>query len=347
MKIKNLSIGREFAPKIIAEMSGNHKQSLKRALKLVDIAADCGAHFLKLQTFKAETMTLKMKTGKFVIKNKKSLWQNNTLFNLYKKSAMPWAWHKPIIDRCKKKGIICFSTPFDEDSVDFLEKFKIPLYKVASFEITHLPLIEKIAKTKKPIIISTGMATKKEISEAIQTVRKYNNKKIILMKCTSEYPADPKYSNLKTIVDMRKSFKCEIGLSDHTIGIGCAISSINHGASVIEKHFTINKKDGGIDSPFSLEPFELKMLVSESKRAWLSNGKVSYGPSKNEKKSLVFRRSIFLNKDFTKGDILKLKDISILRPKIGLEPKMSKKILGKKAQKNLKKNTPIQIGMFK
>lgn len=347
MKIKNLSIGREFAPKIIAEMSGNHKQSLKRALKLVDIAANCGAHFLKLQTFKAETMTLKMKTGKFVIKNKKSLWRNNSLFDLYKKSAMPWSWHKPIINRCKKKGIICFSTPFDEDSVDFLEELKIPLYKVASFEITHLPLIEKIAKTKKPIIISTGMATKKEISEAIQTVRKYNNKKIILMKCTSAYPADPKYSNLKTITDMRKSFNCEIGLSDHTIGIGSAISSINHGASIIEKHFTISKKDGGIDSPFSLEPFELKMLVNESKRAWLSNGKVNYGPSKSEKKSLVFRRSIFLNKDFKKGEILKLKDISILRPKIGLEPKMLKKILGKKAQKSLKKNTPIKIGMFK
>jgi N-acetylneuraminate synthase len=191
------------------------------------------------------------------------------------------------------------------------------------------------------------MATKKEISEAIQTVRKYNNKKIILMKCTSAYPADPKYSNLKTITDMRKSFNCEIGLSDPTIGIGSAISSINHGASIIEKHFTISKKDGGIDSPFSLEPFELKMLVNESKRAWLSNGKVNYGPSKSEKKSLVFRRSIFLNKDFKKGEILKLKDISILRPKIGLEPKMSKKILGKKAQKNLKKNTPIKIGMFK
>ncbi len=347
MKIKNLNIGPKFTPKIIAEMSGNHMQSLQRALRLVDIAADSGVHFLKLQTFKADTMTLNSNKGKFVIKNKKNLWNNNSLFNLYKKSAMPWEWHKPIINHCNKKGLICFSTPFDEKSVIFLEKLKIPLYKVASFEITHLPLIKKIAQTKKPIIISTGMASKTEILDAIKVVKKENNKNIILMKCTSEYPADPKDSNLKTIKDMKKRFKCEIGLSDHTIGIGAAISSINHGATIIEKHFTINKKDGAIDSPFSLEPKELKMLVEETKRAWLSNGEVNYGPTKNEKNNLVFRRSIFLNKNIKKGEVLTSKDILILRPKIGLDPKLANKIIGKKAAKNFKKDSPIMFGMFK
>ena len=347
MRIKNLNIGSKYAPKIIAEMSGNHKQSLKRALKLVDIAANCGVHFLKLQTFKAETMTLRLRKGKFKIKDKKSLWNNKTLYDLYKKSAMPWEWHQKIIDRCNKKGLICFSTPFDEKSVDFLEKLNIPLYKVASFEITHLPLIKKIAQTKKPIIISTGMASKKEISDAIKVVKKEKNNKIILMKCTSEYPANPIYSNLKTIKDMKKRFNCEIGLSDHTIGIGAAISSIINGATIIEKHFTISKKDGGIDSSFSLEPNELKALVEETKRAWLSDGKIHYGATKHEKKSLVFRRSLFLNKNLKKDELLTNKVISILRPKIGLDPKMIYKVIGKKATKDLKKNTAIKSGMFK
>ena len=280
---------------IIAEISANHDGDIEIAKETIRAAKRAGADAIKMQTYKPETITLNCKNDDFKVQGG-TIWDGKFLHDLYQEASLPWEWHKELFDQAKKEGLICFSTPFDFTAVDFLEELDCPIYKVASFEITHLPLIEKIAKTKKPIIISTGMATKKEISEAIQTVRKYNNKKIILMKCTSEYPADPKYSNLKTIVDMRKSFKCEIGLSDHTIGIGCAISSINHGASVIEKHFTINKKDGGIDSPFSLEPFELKMLVSESKRAWLSNGKVSYGPSKNEKKSLVFRRSIFLNK---------------------------------------------------
>ena len=347
MIIKNLKIGKKHTPKIIAEMSGNHMQSLKRALRLVDIAAECGVHFLKLQTFKAESMTLNLNKGKFTIRNKKSLWKNNSLFDLYRKSAMPLEWHEPIFNHCKKKGLICFSTPFDEESVNFLEKLKVPLYKVASFEITHLPLIKKIAKTKKPIIISTGMATKKEITDAIKTVRKEKNNKIILMKCTSEYPANPKDTNLKTIEDMRKSFNCEVGLSDHSTGIGVAISSINYGASIIEKHFTINKKDGGIDSPFSLEPLELKMLVEDTQKAWFAGGDIAYGPTKSEIKNLIFRRSIFLNKDFKKGQVLKYKDISILRPKIDLEPKMAKKIVGKKAIKNFKKNMPIKLMMFK
>tara|TARA_A100001011_G_scaffold399855_1_gene510583 strand:+ start:4102 stop:5148 length:1047 start_codon:yes stop_codon:yes gene_type:complete len=348
MKIGKHKIGIKYTPKIVAEMSGNHKQSLSRSLKLVDIALKSGAHFLKLQTFKPESMTINSKNKQFIVKNPNSLWDKNSLFNLYKKSAMPWEWQKKIILKCKKNGLECFSSPFDKESFEFLESLNVPAYKIASFEITHLPLIDMVSKSKKPIIISTGMASKKEISQAIKVVKKNNNNKIILMKCTSNYPSEPSEANLKTIVNMRRTFNCEIGLSDHTIGIGTSIASVAYGASIIEKHFTINNNDGAVDSKFSMEPKQLKQLVNETNNAWHSKGHIKYGTSsRNENKNKIFRRSVFTKKELKKNHIIKIDDLIILRPKIGLEPNQLNRIVGKKITRDLKKFSSIKAKLIK
>jgi pseudaminic acid synthase len=339
--VEGRKIGPNQPPFIIAEMSGNHNQSLERALEIVEAAAKAGAHALKIQTYTADTMTLNLDNKDFKIEDPESLWKGNTLYQLYQQAYTPWEWHKPIFDRARELGMIPFSTPFDETAVDFLEKLDAPMYKIASFENTDIPLIKKVASTGKPMIISTGMATVAELDETVRAARKAGCKDLILLKCTSTYPASPRNTNILTIPHMRELFDCQVGLSDHTMGVGVAVASIALGATVIEKHFTLSRADGGIDSAFSMEPEEMKALVIETERAWQALGEVKYGPTEKEKASLKFRRSIYVAKDMKAGEKLTKENIRIIRPGYGLAPKYYDLVLGKAVKKNVKKGTPL------
>ena len=338
-----LNIGHNHPPFIIAEMSGNHNQSLDRALEIVEAAAKAGAHALKLQTYTADTITLDVGSGDFIINDPKSLWNGEKLHDLYEKAHTPWEWHKPIFDRCKKLGIMAFSTPFDETAVDYLETLNVPFYKIASFESNHLPLLRKIASTGKPIIMSTGMANVSDLAEAVATIRSVGkNNQLVLLKCTSAYPASPVDANLKTISHMRDLFNCEVGLSDHTTGIGVALAAVALGATVIEKHFTISRADGGVDAAFSLESLELASLVLESERVWQSLGRVKYGPTDGETESVQFRRSIYISKDIKPGDEFVYGDnIRIVRPGYGLAPKYLEQFDGHLSTKYIKAGTRV------
>ncbi len=347
IQIGKAKIGVKYPPFIIAEMSGNHNQSLDRALQIVEKAAECGVSAVKLQTYTADTITLDLSKNEFFIKDKASLWSGKSLHQLYQEAFTPWEWHQPIMKRCKELGLICFSSPFDFSAVDFLEELNVHAYKIASPEIVDIPLIKKAASTGKPLIISTGMATKTEIRDAVDVARKAGCKDLILLKCTSSYPADPKQANLLTINDIKKRFCVEVGLSDHTLGIGVAVAAISFGASVIEKHFTLRREDGGPDSAFSMEPDEMVLLVSESRKAWEAIGKVSYGPAGNEKKSLIGRRSLYIVKDMKKGDIFTPENIRSIRPSLGLPPKYYEKIIGKKIAKDAKKGTKLNWKLVK
>lgn len=347
IKLKNIKIGKGFKPVIVAEMSGNHNHSLDRALKIVEAAAKSGATMLKLQTYTADTMTINSNKKDFYISDKKNLWYGKNLYQLYKTSYTPWEWHAKIKKKCDQLGIIFFSTPFDETAVDFLESLNVEIYKIASFENNHLPLIKKVALTKKPVIISTGLASKREINEAVKVLKSNGCTKFILMKCTSEYPATNANSNITTIPDLEKSFKCDVGLSDHTKGIGTSLAAVAHGAVLIEKHFTLKRSDGGVDSDFSIEPNELKKLVDESFNVWESLGSVFYGPSKSEIKSLKFRRSIYFTRNLKKGEIISNKNVRIIRPGFGLQPRFLEKILGKTVIKNISKGTPVSWPLIK
>ena len=346
MKISHREIGSTASPFVIAEMSGNHNQSIERALEMVDAAAKAGAHALKLQTYTADTITLDVAEGDFFINDEKSLWKGNSLYNLYKLAYTPWEWHAPIMRRAQELGMLCFSTPFDESAVEFLETLDVPAYKIASFENVHLPLIRKVAATGKPMIISTGMATLGEIDEAVRTAREAGCNDLVLLKCTSTYPATPKNSNVLTIPHLRSMFGCEVGLSDHTMGVGAAVAAVAHGATVIEKHFTLKRADGGVDSTFSLEPEELRLLVVETERAWQSLGQVTYGPSEYEKKSLVFRRSIYIAEDIKAGEILTTHNLRCVRPGMGLPPKYFDLLLGRRVNQNVTKGTPMGWGLI-
>jgi N-acetylneuraminate synthase len=341
-KIGKYFIDSSHPPFIIAEMSGNHNQSLERALEITEAAAKTSAHAMKLQTYTADTMTLDVNEGEFFIDDENSLWKGNSLYDLYKIAYTPWEWHEPIMKRANELGMLCFSTPFDDTAVDYLEDLNVPAYKIASFENTHLPLIKKVASTGKPMIISTGMASVAEMDEMVQTIRDAGCEQFILLKCTSTYPATPENSNVLTIPHMRKLFNCEVGLSDHTMGIGSSVAAVAHGATVIEKHFTLRRADGGVDSAFSLEPEEMKTLVIETERAWQSLGKVTYGSSDAEKSSLVFRRSVYIAEDLKKGDTLTEKNMRIVRPGLGLPPKNYDFLIGRKVNKDIKKGTAVR-----
>ncbi len=341
MKIRDSLIDNSHRPFIIAEMSGNHNQSLERAIAIVEAAARSGAHALKLQTYTADTMTLTVNKGEFFINDENSLWKGQSLHDLYKKAYTPWEWHQPIMQRANELGMVCFSSPFDETAVDFLEDLNVTAYKIASFENNHLPLIRKVASTGKPIIISTGMASVAEIHEAVITARETGCKNLILLKCTSTYPASPENSNVLTIPHMRELFGCEVGLSDHTMGIGAAIAAVAHGATVIEKHFTLSRIDGGVDSTFSLEPDELALLVIESERAWQSLGQVNYGASELEKKSLVFRRSLYVAEDIKSGCEFTSDNLRIVRPGNGLHPRYYEQFIGRRLTHDVKKGEPV------
>lgn len=333
-------------PFIIAEMSGNHNQSLDRALEIVDLAADAGVDALKIQTYTADTITIDKSDGEFFIADKNSLWKGESLYNLYKKAYTPWEWHKAIFDRCKEKGIIGFSTPFDPSSVEFLEELNVPFYKIASFENIDLPLIKLIAQTGKPIIASTGMANIAEIYDLVETATSNGCKDLTLLKCTSSYPATPAGTNLLTIPHMKKLFGCKVGLSDHTLGIGAAVASVALGADAIEKHFCVSRAEGGVDSAFSLEPDEMKQLVKETKAAYEALGKVSYGVSEQEKKSIQFRRSLYIVEDIKAGEVITDKNMRSIRPGLGLPPKYYDLILGRRVNRDIKRGTGVSWDMF-
>jgi pseudaminic acid synthase len=341
IRIGDRKIGLGYKPFVIAEMSGNHNQSLDRALEIVDAAARAGAHALKIQTYTAETMTLDVDHGEFFISDPGSLWKGKSLFVLYQEACTPWEWHKPIFQRCRELGLIAFSTPFDASSIDFLESLGAPCYKIASFENNWPDLIRKVASTGKPVIISTGMASLAELEEAVGAARESGCKELALLKCTSSYPSTPENTNLRTIPDLRRLFGCEVGLSDHTGGVGAAVASIALGATIIEKHFTLSRADGGVDSAFSLEPEEMRMLVIETERAWQSLGNVFYGPTESEKKSLVFRRSLYISCDLEPGDVLTKDNVRVIRPGLGLPPRDLDRVLGKKLNRKVKKGTPV------
>jgi pseudaminic acid synthase len=343
IKIGNYTIGNNHKPFVIAEMSGNHNQSLQRALDLVDAAAAAGAHALKLQTYTADTITME---GAYTIQDKNSLWDGKELYDLYKQAYTPWEWHKPIFDRAKEKGMEAFSSPFDETAVDFLESFNVPAYKIASFENTHHPLLKKVAATGKPVIVSTGVSTMQDIEESVAVLKKAGCKDIILLKCTSTYPATPEYTNLLTIPDMMNKYQCMIGLSDHTMGTGVSVAAVALGARVLEKHFTLRRADGGVDSAFSLEPEELKALVTESERAFLALGKIQYGIQTAEEKSKFFKRSIYVSKDVKKGEVFSADNLKIIRPAIGIEPKYWDEVIGKTALVDIKKGQPLSFDLF-
>ena len=341
MKIGSLDVGHGHPPFVIAEMSGNHNQSLDRAMALIDAAADAGAHALKIQTYTADTMTLNLRHGEFMVSADNALWGGKSLYDLYQEAYTPWEWHKPIFDRAAARGMLAFSTPFDETAVDFLESLNVPCYKVASFENTDIPLIQRIAATGKPIIISTGMATLAELELSVKAARKAGCKDLVLLKCTSTYPAEPANTNLATIPHMRTLFGCDVGLSDHTMGVGASIAAVALGASVIEKHFTLRRSDGGVDSAFSLEPGELSSLVVETRRAFDAMGQVRYGPTTAEKASVVFRRSLYVVKDIAAGQVLTAENVRAIRPGLGLAPRHYASVLGRSARVDLAAGTAL------
>ncbi|MCC6544195.1 MAG: pseudaminic acid synthase [Nitrospirae bacterium] len=344
--ISSRLIGREHPPFIIAEMSGNHNQSFDRALEIVEAAAGAGAHALKIQTYTADTITLDLDEGEFFISDPNSVWKGKSLYKLYQEAYTPWEWHKPIFDRCKELGMIAFSTPFDETAVDFLESLDVPCYKIASFENTDIPLIRKVAFTGKPMIISTGMATVAELDETVRCAREAGCKDIILLKCTSTYPATPENTNIRTIPHIRDLFQAEVGLSDHTMGIGVSVASISLGATVIEKHITLSRADGGVDSAFSIEPDEFRQLVMETERAWQALGKIAYGPTENERASMRYRRSLYVAEDMKKGAVFTRDNLRIIRPGYGLPPRYYEIILGKYIKMDANKGAPVTWDMI-
>lgn len=342
MRIENRKIGRDVPPFVIAEMSGNHNQSLARALEIVEAAAKSGAHALKIQTYTPDTMTIDLDEREFHISDPNSLWAGSSLYKLYGEAYTPWEWHKPIFDRCRELGMIGFSTPFDDTAVDFLESLDVPCYKIASFENTDIPLIRRVAATGKPMIISTGMASIAELDETVRAAREAGCKDLILLKCTSTYPATAANTNILTIPHLRELFDCEVGLSDHTMGVGVSVASVALGATVVEKHFTLSRADGGVDSTFSMEPAEMASLVVESERAWQALGRVSYGPTAAETKSLQFRRSLYVVQNMKAGEVLTEKNVRAIRPGLGLPPKYLELVMGRAVRQDTKRGTALE-----
>lgn len=339
IKIGNRDIGNNKPVFLIAEISANHGQNFNRAVALIKKAKEYGADAVKFQTYTPDILTINVDNKYFKVEHPR--WGGQTLYQLYKKTYTPWGWFKKLKKVADDLGIIFFSTAFNKTAVDFLEELDVPVHKIASFELVDLPLIEYVAKTKKPIMISTGMATTPEIKEALHTARNAGAKDIILLKCVSSYPAKPEQMNLRLIPHLRKIFNCPIGLSDHTLGIGASIAAVSLGARVIEKHFTLSRRIKTPDSFFSIEPQELEMLVKNIRIAEKAAGRIHYGLTKEEIKNRIFRRSLFLVKDINKGEAFTQDNVRSIRPAFGLPPKYINAVLGKKAKKNIKKGTPL------
>ena len=345
-EIAGRRIGPDAPPFVIAEMSGNHNQSLQRALAIVDAAAAAGAHAIKLQTYTADTMTLDLDEGEFRIDDPASLWRGESLYRLYRQAYTPWEWHAPLFARAREHGLIAFSTPFDASAVDFLDSLDVPAWKVASFENTDLPLIRRMAATGRPMIISTGMATVGELDETVRTARAAGCRDLVLLKCTSTYPATPADTHLRTLPHLRALFGCEVGLSDHTMGLGVAVAAVALGASVIEKHFTLARADGGVDSAFSIEPHELAQLVTESERAWQALGAIHYGPTAREVPSLRHRRSLYAVRDIAAGEAFTADNVRAIRPGLGLPPKELERVLASRARRAIRRGEPLAYDLL-
>lgn len=346
ISIEGRTIGEGHRPFVIAEMSGNHNHSLERALEIVEVAAKTGVDALKIQTYTPDTMTLNINTGDFFISDPKNLWHGRSLYDLYSEAYTPWEWHAPIFSRCRELGVVPFSTPFDNTAVDFLEELGSSLYKIASFENTDLPLLRKVAQTGKPIIMSTGMATAAELDLSVRTLKEAGCQDLVLLKCTSTYPAEATNTNVSTIPHMRELFGCHVGLSDHTMGLGVAVAATALGARVVEKHFTLARADGGVDASFSLEPSEMAALVLETTRAWQSLGQVSYGPSEAERNSLKHRRSLYIAQDMQQGEVFTPENLRSIRPGLGLAPKYYDLVLGSVSTRNLARGTALSYEHF-
>lgn len=342
IEIGPVKVGAAYKPFVIAEMSGNHNQSLEKALQIVKAAADAGAHAIKLQTYTPDTLTIDHRGGLFDITDKNSLWYGRNLYELYQEAMTPYEWHKPIFDYARELGILCFSTPFDESAVDMLDELGVPCHKIASFENNYTSLLRKVAATGKPVIMSTGISTLADTYESVQVLKNNGCKELVLLKCTSTYPASPENTHLRTIPNMRDTFNCEVGLSDHTMGIGAAVAAVALGARVIEKHFCLSRAEGGVDSAFSLEPHEFKMLVEETERAFLALGEIQYDIQQAEKKSQTFKRSIYVVKDIQAGEAFTEENIRVIRPGDGMAPKFFDQLLGRISKKDIQRGTPLK-----
>lgn len=343
IRIADRAIGAGQTPFLIAEMSGNHNQSLERALAIVDAAARSGAHALKIQTYTADTMTLDLDAGEFHVEH--PLWGGQSLHQLYRQAYTPWEWHEAIFRRARELGLIAFSTPFDSSAVDFLESLGVPAYKIASFENSDLPLIRKVAATGKPMIVSTGMATLADLDDTVRAAREAGCRELALLKCTSTYPATPENTHLRTIPHLRQLFAregegFEVGLSDHTLGVGAAIASVALGATIIEKHFTLRRAEGGVDATFSMEPEEFALLRVETERAWQALGGVRYETAEAERASMVFRRSLYVVEDVRAGEVLTPSNLRAIRPGLGLPPKHYDALLGRRVGRDVARGTP-------
>jgi N-acetylneuraminate synthase len=341
IKINDRKIGLDHSPYVIAEMSANHNGDINNAYKIIDMAKASGADAVKLQTYHPDTITMDMNTPEFMIKG--GLWDGQSLYELYKGAFMPWEWHKPLFDYAKKVGITIFSSPFDNTAVDLLEDLNTPAYKIASFEAVDLPLIKYVAQTGKPMIISTGMADTQEIQEAIEAAREGGCKELAILHCVSGYPAPAADYNLRTLADMQGKFGLVTGLSDHTIDNTTAITSVALGASIIEKHVTLDRNGGGPDDSFSLESEELKQLCVGAKTAWESLGEVDYGRKSSEQANVKFRRSLYFVKDIEEGEVITTEHVKSIRPGYGLAPKYMEEILGKKITSSVKRGTPVSL----
>lgn len=340
MRIGRHSVGPGHRPLIVAELSANHNHSLEHALAVVDAVAAAGAHVLKLQTYTAETLTLDVDRPEFRIDDPESPWEGRTLYDLYQEASTPWDWHAAIAERCRAAGLEWFSSPFDHTAVEFLEKLCCPAYKIASFELVDLPLVRRAAGTGKPLVISTGMGSLDEIDEAVRAAREAGCGDLILLQCTSTYPASPEASNLATIPHLAETFDCPVGLSDHTLGIGVPLAAVGLGAVLIEKHVTLKRSDGGLDSAFSLEPDELRDLVQSSDQAWEAVGHVHYGPLPVERTSLRHRRSLYITRDLKAGDELTTENLRSIRPANGLPPRDLADLCGRRVRRNVPRGTP-------
>lgn len=345
IQVAHYIISPQHRPFVIAEMSGNHNQSLERALAIVDAVADAGAHALKLQTYTPDTITFNGQSEEFYIRDAKSLWADKNLYKLYQDAYTPWEWHKPIFEHARKRGMIAFSSPFDPTAVDFLESLNVPLYKIASFENTDHILLKRVAQTGKPVIMSTGVASVADLDESVRVLRANGCRDLVLLKCTSTYPATPESTNLRTIPHLRELFNVPVGLSDHTMGIGAAVAAVALGAVVLEKHVTLRRADGGVDSAFSLEPDELKSLVIETKRAWLAMGQVSYELTPKEQKSLQFKRSLYVVRDMQAGETFTPDTVRSIRPANGLHTRYYDDVLGQTATQDIKAGTALGWAM--
>lgn len=339
-------VGQAHPVLVIAELSGNHNQSLSTAKAMIKAAADAGVQAIKLQTYTPDTMTLDLSRDEFLIQDATNLWQGKTLYQLYGEAMTPWAWHKPLFDYARELGLLAFSSPFDISAVEFLETLDVPCYKIASFENIDNELLRAVAQTGKPVIMSTGMAEISELAESIDVLKASGCHELILLKCTSHYPAEPVDANLATIPHLQQLFGCQVGLSDHTAGIGVAVAAVAQGATVVEKHFVLDRSAGGVDSAFSLEPDEFGQLVRECERARVALGQVHYGCTAKEIESRKFRRSLYICCDLKAGDILDEHNLRAIRPGLGLAPKYLPQLLGKPVRCDVRQGTPMSWALL-